>query len=333
VESTQEDRVLSTRFTELVGCRLPIQQAGMGGTAPPELAAAVTRAGGLGTVAPVFLSAAELAAELDQLRERTRGPFGVNFLIPFLQRDCVEAAASRATVVEFFFGIPDPSLVELVHKGGALACWQVGTREHAVAAAEAGCDLIIAQGTEAGGHVAATIGLFPLLDEILGEVEVPVIAAGGIGSGRTMAAALAAGAAAVRIGTRFAAAREADAHPAYVDHLIKARAQDTVMTKAFHVMWPDTPHRVLRSSVEAATALHDDIAGELVMGNHRMPLPRWAVPPPTRLTTGHIAAMPMYAGESVSAVRSSQPAGAIVKELADEAVRHLRPWALRFQGS
>jgi NAD(P)H-dependent flavin oxidoreductase YrpB (nitropropane dioxygenase family) len=234
-------------------------------------------------------------------------------------------------VVEFFFGVPDPFLVDLVHKGGALACWQVGTREHALAAAKAGCDFIIAQGSEAGGHVAATIGLFPLLDEILGEVDVPVVAAGGIGSGRTVAAALAAGAAGVRIGTRFAAAQEADAHPAYLERLIEARARDTVVTKAFHVMWPDTPHRVLRSSVEAATAFQGDVTGELVMGKQRMPLPRWAVPPPTRLTTGHIEAMPMYAGESVSAVRSSQPAAAIVQELADEAVRHLQIWARRFQ--
>jgi len=304
----------------------------MGGTATPELAGAVTAAGALGTVASVLLSAEELAEELDQLRKKVAGPIGVNFLMPFLERDCVEAAASRARVVEFFFGTPDRSLVELVHRGGALACWQVGSREHAVAAVEAGCDFIIAQGIEAGGHVAARIGLFPLLDEILDAVDVPVVAAGGIGSGRLMAAALTAGAAAVRIGTRFAAAHEADSHPQYVQRLIDARAQDTVMTKAFHVMWPDTPHRVLRSSVDAATAFQGDVTGELVLRNHRMPLPRWAVPNPTRLTTGRIEAMPMYAGESVSAVKSSQPAAAIVRELATEAERHLRLWAARFGG-
>jgi NAD(P)H-dependent flavin oxidoreductase YrpB (nitropropane dioxygenase family) len=330
--STDHAELLSTPFTRLVGCRLPIQQAGMGGTATPELAAAVTAAGGLGTVAAVLLSPAEIADELDRLRERVAGPIGVNFLMPFLERDCVEAAASRVKVVEFFFGTPDRSLVDLVHRGGALACWQVGSREHAVAAVEAGCDFIIAQGIEAGGHVAAGIGLFPLLDEILDVVEVPVVAAGGIGSGRTMAAALAAGAAAVRIGTRFAAAQEADSHPLYVQHLIDARARDTVMTKAFHVMWPDTPHRVLRSSVEGATSFQGDVTGELVLRNHRLPLQRWAVPNPTRLTTGHIEAMPMYAGESVSAVRSSQPAAAIVSELADGAVRHLREWTRRLDG-
>jgi NAD(P)H-dependent flavin oxidoreductase YrpB (nitropropane dioxygenase family) len=327
--SMQEPQPLATAFTKLVGCRLPIQQAGMGGTATPELAAAVTAAGALGTVAAVLLTAAELADELDQLREKVVGPIGVNFLMPFLQRDCVEAAASRARVVEFFFGTPDGPLVDLVHRGGALACWQVGNREDALAAANVGCDFIIAQGVEAGGHVAARIGLFPLLDEILDSVDVPVVAAGGIGSGRIMAAALAAGASAVRIGTRFAAAHEADSHPLYVQRLIDARAQDTMMTKAFHVMWPDTPHRVLQSSVEAAAAFRGDITGELVLRNHRLPLPRWAVPNPTRLTTGHIEAMPMYAGESVSAVKSSQPAAAIVRELAGEAERHLRRWTTR----
>jgi nitronate monooxygenase len=321
---------LSTSFTQLVGCRLPIQQAGMGGTATPELAAAVTGAGGLGTVAAVLLSAAELAEELDQLCEVARGPFGVNFIVPFLQRDCVEAAASRAKVVEFHFGTPDRSLVDLVHRGGALACWQIGTLENALAAVDAGCDLIIAQGIEAGGHVTARIGLFPLLDEILDVVKVPVIAAGGIGSGRTMAAALAAGASAVRIGTRFAAAKEADSHPTYVQKLIDARAQDTIVTKAFHVMWPDAPHRVLGSSIAAANDFQGEITGELVLRNHRMPLPRWAVPNPTRLTTGRIEAMPMYAGESVSAVTSIQPAAEIVQELAEGAVLQLRRWGNRF---
>lgn len=278
-------------------------------------------------VGAVLVSAAELAEGLDRLVAHAGGPIGVNFVVPFLDRGCVEVAASRAKVVEFFHATPDRSLVDIAHAGGALACWQVGSREDAVAAVDAGCDLIVAQGIEAGGHLVGRISLLALLDEILEVVHVPVIAAGGIGSGRTMAAALAAGASAVRVGTRFIAAEEADAHPVYVDKVIAARAQDTVFTEAFHVMMPNAPHRVLRSCVEAANAFVGSVVGELVLGNHRRPLPRFAVPSPTRLTTGAIEAMPLYAGESVGAVRAVQPAAAIVNELVQQAEMYLRRWA------
>src|SRR4029079_17846263 len=118
---------------------------------------------------------------------------------------CVEVAAAKARVVEFFYGDPDASLVRLAHRGGALVRWQIGSCEEARAAVAAGCDFIVAQGVEAGGHVRGRIGLLPLLDEVLTVAPVPVVAAGGIGTARGMAAALAAGAAAVRVGTRFVA--------------------------------------------------------------------------------------------------------------------------------
>ncbi|HEV8163681.1 MAG TPA: nitronate monooxygenase, partial [Actinomycetota bacterium] len=103
-----------------------------------------------------------------------------------------ELAASRARLVEFFWADPDPALVELVHAGGALAGWQVGSVEEAERAADAGCDLVIAQGVEAGGHVRGTVALLPLLAGVLEVVTVPVLAAGGIASARSMAAVLAA---------------------------------------------------------------------------------------------------------------------------------------------
>src|SRR2546426_755377 len=108
---------------------------------------------------------------------------------------------------------PDAELVEIAHAGGALVSWQLGSAAEATAAERAGCDLIVAQGTEAGGHVRGKIGLLALLGEVLPSVKVPVVAAGGIGTGRAMAAALAAGASAVRVGTRFVAAEEAGTHP------------------------------------------------------------------------------------------------------------------------
>jgi NAD(P)H-dependent flavin oxidoreductase YrpB (nitropropane dioxygenase family) len=302
----------------------------MGSIATPELAGAVSGAGAMGMFGGALLSPAELTQALEDLRARKLGPVGVTFVIQFLSdRQCVVAAAAGAKVVEFSFGPPDRSLVDLVHQGGALASWQVGTREDALAAVEAGCDLLVAQGVEAGGHLTGRLGLFTLLDEVLDVVKVPVLAAGGIGSGRTMAAALAAGASGVRVGTRFLATPESNAHPRYIEKLFQSRAKDTVCTEAFQLMMPGIPHRVLRSSIEAAQAFEGEVTGELAFGSMRMPLPRWSIPSPTRQTTGAIEAMPHYAGESVGRVRSIQPAAEIVKELAEQAEQHLRQWATR----
>src|SRR5205823_4578935 len=209
----------------------------------------VAEAGGLGNLSVYNVPPARVAGVLDDLRGRTRGVYGVNILLryvdPALARDLVATAAARARVVDFFYSDPDPAPVALVHASGALACWQVGSREEAVAAVAAGCDFVIAQGVEAGGHVRGTTSLLALLDEVLAAVDVPVLAAGGIGSGRALAAALAAGADGARVGTRFVAAAEAGAHPAYVDALIAARAADTAYTDAFSVgrADPPGPHR------------------------------------------------------------------------------------------
>jgi NAD(P)H-dependent flavin oxidoreductase YrpB (nitropropane dioxygenase family) len=316
--------MLSTAFTDLVGCRVPIQQAGMGGVATPELAAAVADAGGLGMVNMVMQPASDVAAALDALARRTSGTVGLNILMPFLDPEMVDAAASRVRVVEFFYADPDAGLVRRVHDGGALAAWQVGSSAEARAAVDAGCDFVVAQGTEAGGHVRGQVSLLPLLDSVLGAVDVPVVAAGGIATARGVAAVLAAGAAGARLGTRFVATTEANAHQAYVEALLRASASDTVLTTAFSVMWPDAPHRVLRSAVEAGQALTADVAGEMSLGVARIPVPKLSVPSPTRDATGTIAAMALYAGESVEAVTQVLPAGQVVRDLAEGAERLLR---------
>jgi nitronate monooxygenase len=317
--------VLKTRFTELVGCNLPIQLAGMPGVCTVELVAAVSESGGLGMTAAPLTPPRVLAAELDRLRALTKRPFGVNFLIPFLDLECLDVAAGRARVIEFFFGAPDPSLVVRARAHGALVGWQVGSVEEARAAEQAGCDLIVAQGIEAGGHVRGAIGLLPLLAEILDAVSAPVVAAGGIATARAMAGALATGAAAVRMGTRFVATRESGAHPVYVQALLGARAEDTVHTESFSVMWPDAPHRVLASCIEAARALPDGPVGEIDLGGGPMPVPRFAVPAPTRGATGRVDAMALYAGQSVGAVGDVPPAGDLLRRLAGEAEALLRP--------
>ena len=324
--------MLTTRFTELVGCSVPIQSAPMGGVATaPSLPAAVSNAGGHGMVAAINLPADALRAVVDEVEKRTQQPFGVNFLMPFLEDHAVvELAAARVGVIDFFYADPDPSLVELVHRGGALACWQVGSVGEARAAVDAGCDLVVAQGVEAGGHVRGRLGLLPLLSEVLEAVDVPVVAAGGIATPRSVAAILAAGADAARVGTRFIASAEAAqdaAHPAWVDALLRAGGEDTELTEAFSVMWPDAPHRVLRSAIEAASALDDEVIGETVTAGMSMPVPRLSVVAPNPQTTGTIEAMCLYAGQSVGAVREVKPAADIVRELTEgaEALLSARP--------
>ena len=318
--------MLETAFTRLVGCPVPIQQAGMGGAATPELAAAVSDAGGLGMVNMVMVPADEVGVAIARLAKSTTGPVGINFLIPFLDVAAVEAAAPHCRVVEFFYGDPQAGLVERVHGAGALADWQVGSADEAKAAVQAGCDFVVAQGTEAGGHIRGTTGLLALLDEVLDAIEVPVLAAGGIGSARAMAAALAAGAAGVRVGTRFVATTESGSHPAYIQALVGASAADTVITTAFSGMWPDAPHRALRSAVAAVEAIEGETVGEMDLGPTRMTIPKGATPSPTKDTTGAIPAMALYAGESVGNVVQVQSAGEVVRELAEGAERLLRAW-------
>ena len=294
----------STAFTELVGCRLPIQQAGMGGVSTPELAAAVAGEGGLGMIGAAGLPP---AAVVDQLAAATAaghdGRVGVSFLVPFLDLAAFDAAAPRARVVECFYGDPDPGLVARAHAAGALAAWQVGSRDEAVAAADAGCDLVVVQGVEAGGHVRGREPLLTLLASIRPAVEAPIVAAGGIGSGRAMAAVLLAGADAVRIGTRLVATPEADVHPGYADALVRADADDTVVTEAFSMGWPHAPHRVLRSAVDAPGEAPDA----------RSPLP------PSRHFTGAVERAALYAGTSVSDVKGVAPAADVIRELVAEA--------------
>jgi nitronate monooxygenase len=326
--------MLNTRFTELVGCSVPIQQAGMGGgLATPQLAAAVANAGGLGLVSVYGESYTPdvVARVLDSARELTDGTIGANFLIGTrpIEDECVAAAASRVRVVDFFWGEPDPAQIQIVHDAGALACWQVGSREEALAAVDAGCDFIIAQCIEAGGHVRGRIGTLALLDQVLDAVDVPVLAGGGIGTGRALAAVLAAGAEGARVGTRFLAAEEGSAHPQYVQALIGAEAQDTVYSEAFSVGWPDAPHRALRSSIEAAEAYPGDVVGEYVnpFTGERYPMQRLSPHDIHDGVKGAIEAMPHWAGESVGGVKELQPVAEIIRELVEEAEALLKRWS------
>lgn len=297
-------------FTALVGCSLPVQQAGMSRIATPALAAAVSNAGGLGMLG-ISRRPADLTAQLDQVAASTDKPVGASFIVPLLDRAAVAEVASRLPVIEFFYGWPDPSLLPT----GAICGWQVGTVTEARAAVDAGCRYVIAQGVEAGGHVRATVALADLLPAVRAAVDVPVVAAGGLGTAAEVRAALDMGADAVRIGTRFVAAREADAHRDYVAALIAAGPSDTVLTDFFSVGWPDAPHRVLASAVAAAERADADPIATARQSGATVTIPRRGSTPPTAATTGEIAAMALYAGRSVGAVRQRQSAADIVAEL------------------
>lgn len=307
--------MIETRFTRLLDVSAPVQLAAMPGISTPRLVSAVSAAGGVGMLPTPLMLPGALEQALDELVENTSGAIGVNFLVPFLDRECIAVAARRARLVEFFYGEPDSELVERVHSFGALVSWQVGSVAEALAAERAGCDLVVAQGTEAGGHVRGQTSLLPLLSQVLDVLRIPVVAAGGIATARDLAGVLACGASGARIGTRFIASAESGAHPRYVSALLDASAADTCLSEAYSVMWPNAPHRVLRSAIAAAEALSEEVVGTSRVGAEVVPVRRFSVICPTVDTMGHVEAMALYAGESVGNVRSVQPAAAIVSEL------------------
>jgi NAD(P)H-dependent flavin oxidoreductase YrpB (nitropropane dioxygenase family) len=181
----------------------------------------------------------------------------------------------------------------------------------AVAAARAGCDFLSIQGIEAGGHLRGRVALDRLLLETLALVDLPVLAAGGIGSRERVEELLAAGAAGVRIGTRFLAATEADVHPEYLAALVESEGDETCITTLFEVGWPGAPHRVLCSAIGEAERLTSPEAGQ----HHGELMPRFSSMPPRRGTTGRISAMALYAGMSVGGIVREQAAAEIVAEL------------------
>jgi nitronate monooxygenase len=282
---------MDTRFTALVGCELPLQLATLGGVGTAELALAVAREGGLGM----------MPAGVDPPTEvPVGGALGIGFLMPFgPSLDEVSDTATKVRVVEFFYDSPRADLVAAVHGGGALAAWQVGSVNEAVAAEAAGCDFVVAQGREAGGHVRGTMPLLSLLPAVLQAVNVPVVGAGGIATAQDVRALLALGADAVRVGTRFVATEESGAHPTYIAALIAAGGpEDTVLTTHFDDGWPGAPHRVLRVALEQAE----------MSGNH-------GVMPPDRSRPGDVRDAALYAGEGVGAITKITSAGAVVREL------------------
>src|SRR4051794_34168632 len=303
---------MSNRFTRLVGCELPIQLAAMSRIVTPDLAAAVSNAGGLGMLAIGRSKAVATRRQVSDVLALTDRPVGAGFIVLFLDRDALEVVVEELPVVEFFWGRPDPSLVP----ADRICGWQVGSVDEARAAVDAGCQYVIAQGVEAGGHVRGTISRLDLLHDVRSAVDVPVLATGGIATADDVRRAMAAGADGVRVGTRFVATVESDAHDVYVDRLIASSSGDTVVTGRFDVGWPDAPVRVLASSLAAAEQSPAGIVGTITGADGAVTeLPLFSTTAPTRSTTGNLDAMPHYAGTGLDAITHRASVAEVMAEL------------------
>jgi nitronate monooxygenase len=301
----------------------------------PELVAAVSDAGGFGILQAQLCSPPLLRDQITYLRTLTDKPFGVNFVLHFPHHAGIQVCIDeQVAALSFFWG--DPSeFVAPAHDAGIAVLHQVGSVEAAVRAKQAGVDVIIAQGSEAGGHVAGQVSTMVLLPRIVDAVgPALVLAAGGIADARGLAAALCLGADGVVMGTRFLATPEANAHPVYKARLVAASEADTVYTTLFGYGWPNAPHRTLKTGfvsewidVERETPdsrANEAIIGRTVIGGAQIPVQRFASMPPNILATGDIDAMSLLAGQSVGLVDEIRPAAEILRETINGAERLIR---------
>jgi nitronate monooxygenase len=305
----------------MLGIEQPIVQAPM--AAIPGLAAAVSNAGALGMLTLTWSD--DAGAVVRETAALTARPFGGNLVIIEDQhRRLDQALAAGLRIVSFMWG--DPSgYVEAVHDAGGMVLHTVGTAEEARRAVASGVDVIVAHGWEAGGHVWGTVATLPLVPAVVDAVApVPVIAAGGIGDARGVAAVLALGAQAAWLGTRFLLATEMPIHEDYRRRLIAAAETDAQLyANLYEVGWPDSPHRALRNSTADAWQAAGrpplaqrpgagDVIGHFASGEA---IVRYEPAPPMAGTTGEIEALSMWAGQSVALARQPQSAADIVKEL------------------
>lgn len=310
---------MRTALTDLLGIRHPVMLAGMGGVSYAPLVAAVSAAGGLGCLGASTMTGAQLVQEMTAVRAATDRPFGVDLLtaMPGDLRAQVELVIQGgASVFVAALGIPS-AVVDLCHAHGVLVVNMCGKVDHARRAVDAGCDVVVAQGTEAGGHTGqvATLPLVPQVVDAVGS-RVPVVAAGGIIDGRGLAAARCLGAGGIWVGTRFIATPEARAVPGYKDALLAAAEDATTVTRAYS----GKPMRVLANDY---TRLHDADPGAIA-------------PFPQQLArsigdgafhlggdgdaTGVDPALEAYpSGQGVGAISALVPAGQLVDRFVEQA--------------
>ncbi len=323
--------MLRTPLCDLLNIEAPIICAPMGPNITSlELAGAVSNAGGLGLISFGGYPPPLLRQEIHRLRSLTNKPFGVNLILEFPLEEhirvCIE---ERVPVLSFFWGDSSP-YVEQAHAAGIKVLDQVGSVEAARRSAHAGVDVIIAQGVEAGGHIAGQVSTMVLVPRVVDAVSpVPVVAAGGIADARGLVAALALGAEGVVLGTRFLATPEASAHPFYKQKILEATEEDTVRTTLFGHGWPNAPHRALRTpfvnewlgqEARGSEQRPDEpVIGETKFGGQSVAVLRFMGYPPSTDATGDIGSMGLLAGQGVGLVREIKPAAQNIEELLDDA--------------
>jgi NAD(P)H-dependent flavin oxidoreductase YrpB (nitropropane dioxygenase family) len=312
---------VTTPVCEMLGIQRPIVQAPM--AAIPQLAAEVSNAGALGMVTLTWSD--DAGAVVRETAGLTARPFGGNLVLTEDQhRRLDQALEAGLRIVSFMWGDPG-GYIKAVHDAGGVVLHTVRSAEEARRAVASGVDVVVAQGWEAGGHVWGTVATLPLVPAVVDAVApVPVIAAGGIGDGRGVAAVLALGAQAAWLGTRFLLAREMPIHEDYRRALIAAAETDPQLyPNLYEVGWPDSPHRALRNSTANAWEAagrpplaqrpgQGDVIAHFASGEA---IVRYEPAPPMAGTTGEIEALSMWAGQGVALVREPQSAADIVAEL------------------
>ncbi|MCZ2859039.1 NAD(P)H-dependent flavin oxidoreductase [Blastococcus sp. VKM Ac-2987] len=313
--------MITTALTRLLDLAAPVIGAPMAGVAGGELAAAVSRAGGLGMIGVGGPTTPAFLAEQCAVPTEQHLPFGVGLMAWALpdRPELLEAAiATRPALVSVSFGDPAP-FVPVLHEAGITVAAQVNTVADVHRAVAAGVDVVVAQGSEAGGHTGQRATL-PLLQEVLALTDRPVVAAGGIATGGGVAAALAAGAAGVWIGTPLLSCPEALNSPAARARVRATAGEDTVLTRAFDVAqrlaWPERwPGRALVNDFTRAwhgredELARDDAAAQRVVDARR---------------TDDVENAPLYAGESVGLVTEERSATDVVRDLTAGAEQALR---------
>ncbi len=313
--------MIVTKLTEAFGLRHPIVLAPMGGVAGGRIAAAVANAGGLGLIGGGYGDREWVARELAIVKDATRGPWGIGFITWSMRREVLDLAlAQRPRAVMLSFGDPRPHARAIKDAGCTLICQAQG-EEEARLAQEAGADLVVAQGTEGGGHGGSRSTL-PLVPAVVDWVApTPVIAAGGIVDGRGLAAALMLGAEGALIGTRFCASDEALGRERQKARLVAARGSDTARTRVFDIVrgydWP-APYtgRALRNRFTAQWNGREHALAEALdveQARYR-----------TAADEDDYETALVWAGEGVDLVRSIEPAATLVARIAAEAEARLR---------
>jgi len=306
----------------LAALRYPIWQAPTASLAGPELAAAVSKAGGMGSMALTWTTPEVAAEQVRQVRNQTENPFFVNFALAFPPLALDATLEAGAPIVSFSWGDPEPYLAK-VRAAGAMVGIQVTNVAGAHRAIAQGADFLICQGVEAGGHVQSNTSLWELLPRIVEAADgAPVMAAGGIARGREIAKVLSLGAKGAILGTRFVATQESRAHIDYKRQLVET-AGATALTVCFEGGWPYSAHRVLRNSTLEAW----EAAGSPVIGSRpgegetvattadSEAIFRYEDTAPRAGYTGNIEAMCLYAGTGCSAIADIPSAGELVERL------------------